>query len=103
MHESSLVLAVLREGCEAEVTPAVVQAVVVDMVNYEMVGGVCDLAVHFDAFSGFFSHGVECFPATFGKPGELAKALVVFGIDDGEPAAGEGYEAGCAILGAGGS
>jgi len=80
----------------------VVQAVVVDVVNDEMVGGVEDLAVHFDAFSVFFSHGVVCSLATFCKPGEFAEAGIVFGIDYGEFSAGEGYEAGGVVFGVGG-
>ncbi len=72
------------EGCKAKITPAVVQAVVVDVVNYEMVGGVHNLAVHFYAFAVFFSNGVVITRGAFGEPGILAQAGIVFGIYDGE-------------------
>jgi len=86
----------------AEVGVAVVQAVVVDVVNDEMVGDVGDLAVHFDAFAVFFSNGVVIFISAFGEPGILAQDGIVFGVDDGELAAGERYEARGAVLGFGG-
>ena len=92
----------MSEGCIAEVGVAVVQAVVVDVVNDEMVGGVGDLAVHFDAFAVFFSNGVVIFISAFCEPGMLAQDGVVFGVDAGELAAGEKYEAGGAVLGFGG-
>ena len=101
MREPSLVLAVLGEGCIAEVVIAVVQAVVVDVVNYEMVRGVGDLAVHFDAFAVFFSNGVIILRGAFSEPGVLAEERIVFGIDDGELSAGKRYEAGCGIFGVG--
>ncbi len=72
------------EGRKAKITRAVVQAVVVDVVDDEMVGGVCDLAVHFDAFAVFFSNGVVIFISAFGEPSVLAQAGIVFGIYDGE-------------------
>jgi len=75
---------------------------VVDVVNDEMVGGVGDLAVHFDAFAVFFSNGVVIFRCAFGEPGVLAEERIVFGVNDGELAAGERYEARCAVLGFGG-
>ncbi len=84
MCEPSLVLAVLGEGAGAEVGVAVVQAIMVDVVNNEMVGSVGDLAVHFDAFAVFFSNGVVIFVSAFGEPGILAQVRVVFGVDDGE-------------------
>ena len=74
----------MGESCKAKITPAVVQAVVVDVVNDEMVGGVGDLAVHFDAFAVFFSDGVVIFVSAFGEPGVLTQAGIVFGIYDGE-------------------
>ena len=89
----------MGESCKAKITPAVVQAVVVDVVNDEMVGGVGDLAVHFDAFAVFFSNSVVIFISAFGEPGILAQDGVVFGVDAGELAAGERYEARCAVLG----
>ena len=92
----------MSEGCKAEVAPAVVQAVVVDVVNDEMVGGVEDLAVHFDAFAVFLSNGVVIIRRAFCEPGVLAEAWVVFGVDDGELSAGERYEAGGVVLGIGG-
>ncbi len=92
----------MGESCKAKITPAVVQAVVVDVVNDEMVGGVGDLAVHFDAFAVFFSNGVVIFISAFGEPGVLAQDGVVFGIDDSELAAGKRYEARGAVLGFGG-
>jgi len=92
----------LCESCKAKITPAVVQAVVVDVVNYEMVGGVGDLAVHFDAFAVFFSRGVVIIRGAFCEPGILAQDGVVFGVDDGKLAAGERYEARGAVLGFGG-
>ena len=92
----------MGESCKAKVAVAVVQAVVVDVVNDEMVGGVGDLAVHFDAFAVFFSNGVVIIRGAFGEPGILAEDGVVFGVDDGELAAGKRYEARCAVLGFGG-
>ena len=77
----------------------VVEAVVIDVVDYEMVRGVGDLAVHFDAFAVFFSNGVVIIFSAFGEPGILAEDGVVFGIDDGELAAGKRYEAGDGIFG----
>ena len=74
----------------------------VDVVDYEMVGGVEDLAVHFDAFSVLFSDGVIVLRGAFGEPGILAEAGIVFGIDDGEQATGERYESGGVIFGVGG-
>ena len=71
----------------------------VDVVNDEMVGGVGDLAVHFDAFAVFFSRGVECSIGTLCKPGELAHVRIVIGIDDGEFSASEWYKARGAVLG----
>ena len=71
----------------------------VDVVNDEMVGGVGDLAVHFDAFAIFFSNSVVIFISAFGEPGILAQDGVVFGVDAGELAAGERYEARGAVLG----
>ena len=70
--------------CEAEVTLSVVPAVMVDVVDYEMIGGVEDLAVHFDAFAVFFSNGVVVLRCSFRKPGILAQARIVFGIDNSE-------------------
>ena len=93
----------MGESCKAKITLAVVQAVVVDVVNDEMVGGVGDLAVHFDAFAIFFSNSVVIFISAFGEPGILAQDGVVFGVDAGELAAGERYEARGAVLGFGGS
>jgi hypothetical protein len=78
------VAAVLGEGAKPKITLAVVQAVVVNVVDYEMVGGIEDLAVHFDAFAVFFSHGVVIVVCAFCEPGKMAEAWVVFGIDDGE-------------------
>jgi len=74
----------LGESCKAKITPAVVQAVVVDVVNDEMVRGVGDLAVHFYAFAVFFSNGVVILGGAFGEPGVLTQAGIVFGIYDGE-------------------
>jgi len=88
----------LSESCKAEIVIAVVQAVVVDVVNNEMVGGVGDLAVHFYAFAVFFSNSVVIFISAFGEPGILAQDGVVFGVDDGELAAGKRYEAGGVVL-----
>ena len=92
----------MGESRKAKVAIAVVQAVVVNVVNDEMVGGVGDLAVHFDAFAGFFSNSVVILISAFGEPGMLAQDGVVFGVDAGELAAGERYEARCAVLGFGG-
>ena len=91
------------ESRKAEVTLAVVQAVVVNVVDNEMVRGASDLAVHFDAFAGFFSNGVVVLRCTFRKPGKLAQARVVFGIDNGELSAGQRYEAWPMVLSAGDS
>ncbi len=74
----------MGESCKAKITPAVVQAVVVDVVNDEMVGGVGDLAVHFYAFAVFFSNGVVILRGAFCEPGVLAQDGIVFGVDGGE-------------------
>lgn len=93
----------MSESCKAKITPAVVQAVVVDVVNDEMVGGVGDLAVHFYAFAVFFSNGVVIFISAFGEPDILAEERIVFGIDDGELAACERYHAWHIVPGVGNS
>ncbi|MHC4155825.1 MAG: hypothetical protein ACYST6_13005 [Planctomycetota bacterium] len=89
------------EKAESEVFLLVVQAVVVNVVDYEMVGGVGDLTVHFDAFSVLFSNSVVILICTFCEPGKPAEVRVVFGIDDGELSAGERDEAWCAAFAVG--
>ena len=84
-------MAVLSEGAETEVLLLVVEAVVIDVVDYEMVRGVGDLAVHFDAFAVFFSNSVVRLVGIFCEPGKSAEARIVFGIYDGELSAGERY------------
>ena len=95
--------AVLGERADAEVSLPVVIAVVVDVVDDEMVGGVCDLAVHFDALAVFFSHGVAILVGALGKPGIFAQGRIVLGIDDGEFPSRQGYEARHPAIGIGGS
>jgi len=95
------VAAVLGKGADAEVLLPVIQAVVVNVVNDQMVRGVEDFAVHFDAFAVFFASGVVIFRRTFRKPGILAQARVVFGIDNGELSAGQRYQAWGVVPGAG--
>jgi len=85
------VLAVLGEGCEAEVFLLVVQAVVVDVVHEKVFGCVEDFAVHFDAFTVLFSDGIISFLAIFCEPLVSCESVVVFGIDDGEQALSERY------------
>ena len=81
----------------------VVQAIMVNVVNYEMVRGIEDLAVHFDAFAVFFADGVVFVTGTFCEPGEPVETGVVVGIDYGELSTGERYEAGCVSFGVGGT
>ena len=84
-------MAVVGDGCEAEVFLLVVQAVVVDVVHEKAFGCVEDFAVHFDAFTVFFSDGIISFLAIFCEPSVASEAAVVFGIDDGEQALSERY------------
>ena len=88
MRGAAEVSAVLGECAEAEVALSVVEAIVVDVVDDEMVGGVGDLAVHFDAFAVLFSNGVVGLVGSFCKPGESGESRVVFGVDEGELTAG---------------
>jgi len=69
--------------------------------NDEMVGGVGDLTVHFDAFAVFFSNCVVILRGAFSEPGVLAEERIVFGVNDGELAAGKRYEAGGGVFGIG--
>lgn len=75
----------------------------VNVVHDQMVRGIKDLTVHFDALAVFFSNGVVIIRPAFCKPGILAEARVVFGIDDGELAAGQWYQTWRVVPGAGGS
>jgi len=84
--------AVLGEGAGAEILFSVVQALMVDVVDYEVVGGVCYLSVHFDAFSILFANGIVILLCAFSEPGVLGESGVVIGIDDSEPAAGKRYQ-----------
>ena len=81
----------------------VVQAVMVNVVDYEMVGCVFDLAVHLDAFAFLFANGVVCFVGIFCKPGKFAELGVVFSVYDGELAAGQRYDTWFVVFGVGGS
>ncbi len=74
--------AVLGEGAQTQVRLAVVQAVVVDVVHDEMVRGVHDLTVHFDALAARFSHGVAILRRSFGEPCIATQTRIVLGIDD---------------------
>ena len=65
------VFCVVGEGAEAEVFLSIVQAIMVDVVDDEVVGGVCYLAVHFYGFPILFSGGVESVVRGFGEPCEL--------------------------------
>jgi len=76
---------------------------VVDVVHYEVVGGIQYLAVHFDALAVLLSDGVVCFGASFGEPFELAQVRIVFGVDDSKFSAGEGNQAGRLAFWVGGS
>ena len=103
MTTAAQIPAVLGEGVQPKVFFSVVQAVMVNVVNNQMVRGVGNLAVHFDALAVFFSNGVAILMRTFCKPGVSAQARVVFGIDDGELSAGQRYQAWRLVLGIGGS
>lgn len=103
MTSAAQIPAVLGKGTNAQVFISIVQAVVVNMINDQMVRGVGDLAVHFNALAVFFSHGVVILIRTFCKPGISAQAVVIFGIDDSELATGQRYQAGRSVPGVGGS
>ena len=94
--------AVLGEGAQAQVPLAVIQAVMVDVVHDQMVRGAHDFAVHFEGLAVGFSHGVAILVRPFRKPGILAQARIVLGIDDGELAPRQRDQAGRAGAGVGG-
>ena len=102
MSAATEIPAVLGEGANAKVFISIVQAVMVNMVNGQMVRGVGDLAVHFNALAVFFSNGVVILICSLGKPGVSAQAVVIFGIDDGEKSACQRYQAWRAAFCAGG-
>jgi len=87
------VAAVLGKCAEAKVVPAVIEAIVVDVVNDQMGRGGGDPAVHFDALAVLLSDSVVIIVRTLSKPGVAAQRRVIFGIDDGEAAARERYQA----------
>ena len=60
----------------------------VDVVDDQMVRGVHDFVVHFDALAVFLSNGIAILIRTFGEPSILAQAGVVFGINDGKARTG---------------
>ena len=91
--DAAQVPAVLGECTQAQVGSAVVQAVVVYVVNDEMVGGAGDLAVHFDAPAVLIADGVAIPGGAFREPCVAAKAFVVGGVDDREQASGQGDRA----------
>ena len=84
-----LVAAVLGECGQAEVGSAVVEAVVVDVVDEQVGRGVEYLAVHFDGFSFVLADGVEVAAGAFGEPFVAGEGGVVVCVDEGESAAGE--------------
>ncbi len=86
------IAAVLGEGADAKIPLAVVPAVVIDMVDDEMVRRAGYLAVHFDAPSVFLSNGVAIFSGAFGEPCIFTQGRIVLGVDDGKQAPGQGYQ-----------
>lgn len=52
-----------------------------------------DFAVHLDALAVLLPHGIAVLVGAFGEPCVSAQSRIVFGIDDGEPAAGQRYQA----------
>jgi len=85
--------AVLGESADAQVFLAIVQSVMVDVVNDQMGRSVHYLPVHFDAPAAGFSHGVEIPVRTLGEPFIFAQPQVVFGVDDSELTASQRYNA----------
>ena len=97
--DDAQVPAVLGECAQTQVASAVVQAVVVDVIDDQMIGGFGDLAVHFDALAVVFAHGVAILGRAFCKPRVAAKPLVVGVVDYREQPARQGYRAGYAASG----
>lgn len=81
MARDAEVPAVLGECADSQVCSAVVQAVMVFVIDYEMPGGVGDFAVHFDASAFLLAHGVAILSRAFCKPCVTAQTLVVLGVD----------------------
>ena len=96
------VAAVLGESAQPQVPLSVIYAIVVDVIDDQMVGGVHNLAVHFDALAVFLSHSVNIIARPLGEPGIFAEARIIFGIDNGEFTAGKRYQPRRIVFGVGG-
>ncbi len=89
MARGAEVAAVLGECADSQVCLAVVQAVMVFVVDYEMLGGVGDFAVHFDAPALPLAYGVAILRRAFCEPCVTAQTLVVLSVDYREQPAGQ--------------
>lgn len=91
------VAVVLGAGGRAEVCPAIVEAVMVDVVN-DMAGrDFYDTAMHVNGgrvFSGGgIALGVKCIAVLGDVPIVFAERFVIFGVNESEPALRKGYSA----------
>jgi hypothetical protein len=88
---------VLGAGRGAEVCPAIVEAVMVDVVNDAAGGDFYYTAVHVNGariFScGGVALGVKCVAVLRNVPFIFAELFVIFGVNDGELALCQGYAA----------
>ncbi len=89
MARDAQVSAVLGECADSQVCSAVVQAVMVFVVDYEMLGGVGDFAVHLDALAVLLAYGVAILGRAFCEPCLAAQSLIVLGVDYREQPAGQ--------------
>jgi len=76
---------VLPDGAVAKVGPAIVQAVVVDMVADQMRGRIGNQSVHEDSFrftvDGNGPHGVDGFQVAFAMPSKLRKPDIILRVN----------------------
>jgi hypothetical protein len=83
----SQVAAILKMSCETEISPAIVEGVVVSMVNEKTRRGIHNFPVEADVFSfarACFNNpsGIEFFSASIDNPFELAEAVVNVEVND---------------------
>lgn len=83
----SQVAAILKMSCEAEISPAIVEGVVVSMVNEKARRGIHNFPVEADVFSfarACFNNpsGIEFFSASIDDPFEVADAVVNIEVND---------------------
>ena len=88
---------VLGTGCGTEVGPAIVEAVMVDVVNDAAGGDFYNTAVHVNGgrvFScGSVALGVKCISVLSDVPIVFTEHFVIFGVNEGKLALCQGYAA----------